>query len=528
MRCAVWRVSCWKGHRSVTDPALHGLVTLVSEALTRSGETLPPWVRVRDEGRVLSVADGVMRIGGLPNAAAEEVLHVGADGRALVLGLEPGVIHAVLLAGSQPRQGTAVRSVGEIAQVPVGDVLLGRVVDPLGLPLDGGAKPNAHAWRPVHRPAPQIHERAAIRRPLHTGTLAIDAMFPIGRGQRQLIVGDEGTGKTSIALDAMLAQRHTGVICVYVAVGRRRDEVARIQHALANSGVRHVIVAAAADESAGQRYLSPYAGCAMAEAFTERGEDVLVIYDDLSAHAVAWRELSLLMRRPPGREAYPGDIFYQHARLLERATQLSPERGGGSLTALPLAVLESGRIAGYIPTNLISITDGQLVLSQELFAAGDKPAIDARLSVSRVGGKAQPQAISALASKLRLDFAGFLELEAFSRLGTRLEPVAQRRLDQGRRVRRLLRAPRLSPLSLFDEVVRLCWVNAPDLLLPVPEAEVEQVAIDLCQHVAAALPAVVLAVTRDAVLNDADRRAIVLRMTTHLTARGWIKRADAP
>jgi F-type H+-transporting ATPase subunit alpha len=272
--------------------------------------------------------------------------------------------------------------------VPAGEVILGRVLDPMGRALDGRPLSGRMSEMLLERRAPGIHERAAVHAPLYTGVLAIDAMFPSGRGQRELILGDEGTGKTAMAVDAMLRQRDTGVVCIYVAIGRRRAEVSQVVGQLRSGGGRWAAVSAPQDESPGLRYLAPYAGTAMAEWFVERGEDVLIVYDDLSAHAVAWRELSLLLRRPPGREAYPGDIFYLHSRLLERATQLSAERGGGSLTALPIALTEDERLSAYIPTNLISITDGQIVLSRRLFTAGQKPAVDAGASVSRVGGKA--------------------------------------------------------------------------------------------------------------------------------------------
>jgi F-type H+-transporting ATPase subunit alpha len=335
--------------------------------------------------------------------------------------------------------------------------------------------------------------------------LAIDAMFPIGRGQRELVIGDEGTGKTALALDILLRQKDTDVVAVYVAVGRRRAETWQLVETLRAQGGDWVVVFAAEEGSPGLRALAPFAGTAVAEFFRDRGGHALVVYDDLSAHAVAWRELSLLLRRPPGREAYPGDIFYLHARLLERAAQLSREQGGGSLTALPLAALEGGRLTAYIPTNLISITDGQIVLSRDLFAAGQKPAIDAGLSVSRVGAKAQPLALRELSAQLRLDYASFLELETFSRLGTRLEPTTERRLALGRRVRRLLRARRLAPMKLFDEVVILSLASDPDRLLPIAEDDLEPRCSELLVEARARLPEVAARVERDGVLDENDR-----------------------
>jgi F-type H+-transporting ATPase subunit alpha len=390
----------------------------------------------------------------------------------------------------------------------VGTALLGRVVDPLGRPLDG--RPLEGALRPVplEREAPPLYERASVHAPLHTGVLAIDAMFPIGRGQRELVIGDEGTGKTALALDILLRQKDTDVVAVYVAVGRRRAETWQLVETLRAQGGDWVVVFAAEEGSPGLRALAPFAGTAVAEFFRDRGGHALVVYDDLSAHAVAWRELSLLLRRPPGREAYPGDIFYLHARLLERAAQLSREQGGGSLTALPLAALEGGRLTAYIPTNLISITDGQIVLSRDLFAAGQKPAIDAGLSVSRVGAKAQPLALRELSAQLRLDYASFLELETFSRLGTRLEPTTERRLALGRRVRRLLRARRLAPMKLFDEVVILSLASDPERLLPIAEDDLELACSELLVEARARLPEVAARVERDAVLDESDRAKV--------------------
>lgn len=489
---------------------LERAVDEVQGAFDRALAAFRPEVRVRSEGHVRSVADGVLCIAGLREAALDDVLLVDERERALVLGLERDEVHAVLLDDVRGvREGARVRESGEIAEIPVGDPLFGRVIDPLGAPIDGAGPLALTAKRPLHREAPQISERSYIRRPLYTGVLAIDAMFPIGRGQRELLLGDQGTGKTSLALDILLRQTSTGVVGIYVAVGRKRSEIARVARTLFADGGSFVVVAAPEDTSPGMRYLAPYAGCAIGEFVMERGGDAVIVYDDLSAHAIAWRELSLLMRRPPGREAYPGDIFYQHSRLLERATQLSAERGGGSLTALPIAQLESGRLSAYIPTNLISITDGQIVFSHALFASGQKPAIDAALSVSRVGGKAQPQAIATLARHLRLDFAAFLELEAFSRLASHLDPVAERRLETGRRIRTLLRGRRLCPLPLLDEVAILALVASPDLLLSIPQSSLGELGETLAMRLRAVEPALCERIETEAVLSDADRRALL-------------------
>lgn len=495
------------------------VVHATSEVISKVAAAFSPVVQVREEGRVRSLGDGVLTITGLPNVAAEELLAVGEHARAVTLGLAPGVIRAALLDASWlVRAGARVRALGRTVSIPVGPALLGRVVDALGQPLDGQPLRGNLQPVPVERTAPQIHQRMEVHTPLYTGILALDAMFPMGLGQRELVLGDEGTGKTSLALDALLRQRNTGVIGVYVAIGRRRSEVWQVADALRANGGQWVVVAAPGDATPGMRYLAPYAGTAVAEYFAYRGEHTLVVYDDLTAHAVAWRELSLLLHRPPGREAFPGDIFYLHSRLLERAAQLSVDLGGGSLTALPLAVLESGRLTGYIPTNLISITDGQVVLSSALFAAGQRPAIHAGLSVSRVGARAQPQALRTLAARMRLDYASFLELEAFARLGTRMEAGTRKRVDVGQRIRALLRAPRGQPLSVMDEVVRLALAGQTDLLLTMTPETVEARAPELAMAVAAKLPGVALRVETDGVLSEQDHKAICSALGQ---AMGW-------
>ncbi|HEY8432719.1 MAG TPA: F0F1 ATP synthase subunit alpha [Sandaracinaceae bacterium] len=489
----------------MADPSLGREIERVSAALARAARAYVPAVREIEEGRILSVGDGVATIAGLRGAGAEELVEIAGGARALVLGVEPARLSAVVLDDERAiRRGARVRRIGGEASLLVGPELVGRVIDPLGRPLDG--EPLAFATgepMPLERRAPRIHERASVHRPLHTGVLALDAMLPIGRGQRELILGDEGTGKTSLALDVIAAQRD--VISIYVAIGRRRAETWRAVEAMRKMPGRFVVVAAPEDASPGLRYLAPYAGCAVAEYFVERGEHALVVYDDLTSHAVAWRELALLMRRPPGREAFPGDVFYLHARLLERATQLGPDRGGGSLTALPIARLESGRLSAYLPTNLISITDGQIVLSQALFAAGQLPAIDVSLSVSRIGGKAQPVALRELAAKLRLEYASFLELEVFSRIGARLEASVERRLARGRRLRALLRQGRFRVLDRFDEVVQLVLASDAERFARVPEADVPAVAEKVCREVRASEPAIAEALERDPVLGAEER-----------------------
>jgi len=491
----------------VAEAPSHERLRAVVDALASAADAYAPRVRVMELGHVVALEDGVVRIRGLREAGSEELVDVSGK-RALVLALDRDEVRAVLLDDDTGvGEGSTVRGRGEVPSVPAGAPLFGRVIDPLGKPLDGRPLSGQLSLTPLERSAPGIHQRGVVHRPLLTGVLAVDAMFPIGRGQRELVVGDEGTGKTSFVLDVMLKQRDTDVICVYVAIGRRRAELASVVEELRRGGGRWVVVSATEDRGSALRYLAPYAGTAIAEHFAHRGEHALVVYDHLSAHAVAWRELALLLRRPPGREAYPGDIFYLHARLLERAAQLAPELGGGSVTALPLAVLEGGRLTSYIPTNLVSITDGQLVFSDTLFAAGQKPAIDAALSVSRVGGRAQPQAIRELGSRLKLDYAAFLELEAFSRLGTRLEAATERVLLRGKRIRALLSARRGRPLDAVGEVVRMILAGS-DALLGVPEAEVGAVAAACEAAARAELASVCDRIKEDGVLARDGREAL--------------------
>jgi F-type H+-transporting ATPase subunit alpha len=498
----------------------HRGIEPAARALLDAGRLFTPRMRWREEGRVRSLTDGVVRLSGLPSVPVESLVEIDGGGRALVLGVGPdGVLAACLEDATGVRAGARARAISGPLAVDVGESLLSRVIDPLGRSLDGSPIGAGSTRMPLEPAAPGIYKRARVHQPLHTGTLAVDAMFPIGRGQRELILGNEGTGKTALAVDAILRQRDTDVIGVFVAIGRRRDEVWQIVESLRHGAGRWVVVAAFEDANPAMRHLAPYAGCAVAEYFVRRGEHALVVYDDLTAHASAWRELSLLLRRPPGREAFPGDIFYIHARLLERATQLSPEEGGGSLTALPIARLEGGRLSAYIPTNLISMTDGQVVLSESLFAAGQKPAVDAGLSVSRVGGRAQPQAVRQLAERLRLDYAGFLELESFARLGTRLDAATEQRLAWGRRTRLLLRGPRLAPASVFSHVVRLCLAADLARLERIPEAHIEELAASAVDELARRLPGVAERVDADGTLSAEDRSALERALGELIDAR---------
>ena len=399
---------------------------------------------------------------GLPDARLDELLVFGGGVRGLAVDLGEQAIGCVLLGNTTGiAAGSIVHGTGEVARVSVGDALLGRVVDALGVPLDGGAPLAVETLASVEQPAPAIVDRTLVTRPLATGLLVVDAMIPLGRGQRELIIGDRGTGKTSIAVDAIINQRSTDVICVYAAIGQKASSVAQVIAAVRRYGApeRCIFVIGEADAAPGLQWLTPYSACTMAEHFMARGRDVLFVIDDLTKHAAAYRQISLLLRRPPGREAYPGDIFYIHSRLLERAAKMAPERGGGSLTALPIAETQAGNISAYIPTNLISITDGQIYLDPRLFYEDQKPAVDVGKSVSRVGGKTQAPVLQALSESLRLDYAQFLELEIFTRFGTMVDERTRKVIEHGRRIRAVLRQPQFAPLTLGEQVAQLTAVS---------------------------------------------------------------------
>jgi len=413
-------------------------------------------------GRVAQLGDGVATVTGLPETRLDELLVFEGGVRGLAVDLGEAKIGVVLLGDTSAiAAGSIVRGTGEVARVPVGEALLGRVVDALGLPLDGGEPVAAEALAPVEQPAPAIVDRALVTRPLATGLLVVDAMIPLGRGQRELIIGDRGTGKTAIAVDAIINQRSTGVICVYAAIGQKASSVAQVIEAVRRDGApeRCLFVVGEADAAPGLQWLTPYSACTMAEYFMARGRDVLLVIDDLTKHAAAYRQISLLLRRPPGREAYPGDIFYIHSRLLERAAKLAPERNGGSLTALPIAETQASNISAYIPTNLISITDGQIYLDPRLFYEDQKPAVDVGKSVSRVGGKTQAPVLKVLSESLRLEYAQFLELEVFTRFGTMVDERTRKVIEHGRRIRAVLRQPQYAPLALNEQVALLVAVS---------------------------------------------------------------------
>jgi len=432
-------------------------------------------------GRVERIGDGIATVSGLPDARLDELLVFESGTRGLAVDLGEDVIGCVLLGeAGDTASGSIVHGTGEVARVPVGDELLGRVVDSLGVPLDGGSRLAGKVTRPVESPAPAIVDRALVTRPLATGLLVVDAMIPLGRGQRQLIIGDRGVGKTAIAVDTIINQRSTGVICLYVAVGQKESSVAQVIDSVRRFGAleRSIFVVGEADAPPGLQWLAPYAAFTMAEEFMIRGQDVVVVIDDLTKHAAVYRQISLLLRRPPGREAYPGDIFYIHSRLLERSAHLSPELGGGSLTALPIAETQAGNISAFIPTNLISITDGQIYLDPRLFYEDQKPAVDVGKSVSRVGGKTQAPVLKAAAESLRLEYAQFLELEVFTRFGTIADERTPKVIEHGRRIRAILGQRQFAPLSLGEQVA---------LLAAVAERVLDDVPLDLIGDFRAAL-----------------------------------------
>jgi F-type H+-transporting ATPase subunit alpha len=430
----------------------------ISELIKRQLAGYEAEVDLQEVGRVLEVGDGIARVYGLEKAMSGELLDFPGGVVGLVLNLEEDNVGAVLLGEfSRIKEGDVVKRTNRIAQVPVGEALMGRVVNALGLPIDGAGPIQAKESRPVERYAPGVVDRRQVREPLQTGLKAIDAMIPIGRGQRELIIGDRGTGKTAIGVDTIINQKGQGVYCFYVAIGQKQSTVAQVVKVLQDAGAMAytTVVVASASETAPLQYLAPYAGCTMGEYFRDSGRHALCIYDDLSKHATAYRQLSLLLRRPPGREAYPGDVFYLHSRLLERAAKLNDQLGGGSLTALPIIETQLGDVSAYIPTNVISITDGQIYLEADLFYGGIRPAVNVGLSVSRVGGSAQVKAMRQVAGKLRLDLAQYRELAAFAQFGSDLDRATQLQLARGQRMVELLKQGQYAPLVVEKQVVAL-------------------------------------------------------------------------
>src|SRR6186997_3083480 len=457
----------------------------IAAALKKNLEGFEPSLEARTVGRVTEVGDGIARVSGLPDCGVNELLEFEDGSVGLALNLDEETIGAVVLGNSDAiEEGQTVKATGRILSVPVGDAMLGRVVNALGQPIDGKGDIIGGIERRVEIQAPGIMGRKPVHEPLQTGIKSIDAMTPIGRGQRELIIGDRKTGKTAVAVDAIINQRGLGVKCIYVAIGQKGSTVAQTVETLRQYGALEytVVVAAPASDSAPFKYLAPYAGCAMGQHWMENGEHALIVYDDLSKQAEAYRQISLLLRRPPGREAYPGDVFYLHSRLLERAAKLSDENGGGSLTALPIIETKGGDVSAYIPTNVISITDGQIYLEPELFFAGVRPAINVGISVSRVGGNAQTKAMKKIAGSLRLDLAAYRELEAFAQLGTELDKATQAQLDRGARLVELLKQPQYRPMPVEQEVM-VIYAGTKGYLDDVPLTRIQQFQADFLTYV---------------------------------------------
>ena len=466
-------------------------------------------------GTVIQVADGIARIHGLQNAMQGELLEFPGEVFGMVLNLEEDNVGAVLLGDHKNiNEGDTVKTTGRVVEVPVGDAMSGRVVNALGQPIDGKGPIEATTFRPIERVASGVISRKSVDTPLQTGIKAIDAMVPIGRGQRELIIGDRQTGKTAIAIDTIINQKGQGVHCIYVAIGQKASTVANIVKTLDEYGAMAytTIVAATASELAPLQYIAPYAGCAIGEEWMEKGEDVLVIYDDLSKHATAYRTLSLLLRRPPGREAYPGDVFYLHSRLLERAARLSDALGGGSLTALPIIETQAGDVSAYIPTNVISITDGQIYLESEMFNAGFRPAINAGLSVSRVGGSAQIKAMKKIAGPIRTELAQYRELASFAQFGSDLDADTKERLAQGERIKEVLKQPQYKPMAVERQVV-IIYAVTKKYLLDVPVNKVMAFEEGLFEFIDTKYPEIFAAIRDTKQISDETEGALVKAIT---------------
>ena len=464
-----------------------------------------------DIGTVIQVADGIARIHGLEKAMQGELLEFPGEVYGMVLNLEEDNVGAVLLGDRKNiNEGDIVKTTGRVVEVPVGDQLTGRVVNSLGQPIDNKGPIETDKYRPIERVASGVISRKSVDTPIQTGIKAIDAMVPIGRGQRELIIGDRQPGKTAIAIDTIINQKGQGVHCIYVAIGQKASTVANIVKTLEEFGAMDytTIVASTASELAPLQYIAPYAGCAIGEEWMERGEDVLVVYDDLSKHATAYRTLSLLLRRPPGREAYPGDVFYLHSRLLERAARLSDELGGGSLTALPIIETQAGDVSAYIPTNVISITDGQIYLETEMFNAGFRPAINAGLSVSRVGGSAQIKAMKKIAGPIRTDLAQYRELAAFAQFGSELDDDTKERLDQGERIREILKQPQYQPLPV-EKQVAIIYAAVKKHLLDLPVDQILDFQKELFELIDTKYPEIFTSIAETKVMDDATEEKLI-------------------
>lgn len=466
---------------------------------------------VDEVGSIINMGDGVVTVYGLSKAMYGELVIFETGIKGMVQGLHEQTLSCVLLGSDHGlHEGSRVKRSGRRAGVPVGEALVGRVVDSIGNPIDGLGDIKQSDFYPIENPAPGVIKRKSVTVPLETGILAIDSMFPIGRGQRELIIGDRQTGKTSIATDTIINQKGKDMICIYVAIGQKSSTVAKLVNDFKNHGAMDytIVVSASASDMAPLQYIAPYSGTAMAEYFMNNGKDVLIVYDDLSKHAVAYRAMSLLLERPPGREAYPGDVFYLHSRLLERSSRLNDENGGGSITALPIIETQAGDVSAYIPTNVISITDGQIFLESELFFSGVRPAVNVGLSVSRVGGAAQTKAMKKVAGTLRIDLAQYRELEVFTQFSSDLDPSTKEQLDTGDRIMELIKQPLLSPMSLHEQVILLC-VSKNKLLLDIPLEDMKNFKKDFVEFVNRKAPELVDNINMNKTLSDADEQLIL-------------------
>ena len=467
-------------------------------------------LEVSDVGTVIQVADGIARVHGLEKAMQGELLEFPGEVYGMVLNLEEDNVGAVLLGNTKNiNEGDIVKTTGRVVEVPVGDSLLGRVVNALGQPIDGNGPIQTDKFRQIERVASGVITRKSVDTPLQTGIKAIDSMVPIGRGQRELIIGDRQTGKTAIAIDTIINQKGQNVKCIYVAIGQKASTVANIVKTLDEYGAMAytTVVAATASELAPLQYIAPYAGCAIGEEWMENGEDVLVIYDDLSKHATAYRTLSLLLKRPPGREAYPGDVFYLHSRLLERAARMSDEYGGGSLTALPIIETQAGDVSAYIPTNVISITDGQIYLETEMFNSGFRPAINAGLSVSRVGGAAQIKAMKKISAPIRVELAQYRELAAFAQFGSELDNDTKEKLAQGERIREILKQPQYKPMPVEYQVI-IIYAATNKYLLTVPVADITRFETELFEFINTKYPEIPKSIADNKVITEENEAAL--------------------
>ena len=481
--------------------------SVIKEQIKRYASDL----EVSDVGTVIQVADGIARIHGLDNAMQGELLEFPGEVYGMVLNLEEDNVGAVLLGAQRNvNEGDTVKTTGRVVEVPVGDAMLGRVVNALGQPIDGKGPIETNKYRQIERVASGVISRKSVDTPLQTGIKAIDSMVPIGRGQRELIIGDRQTGKTAIAIDTIINQKGQGVKCIYVAIGQKASTVAALVKTLEEFGAMSytTVVASTASELAPLQYIAPYAGCAIGEEWMENGEDVLVVYDDLSKHAAAYRTLSLLLKRPPGREAYPGDVFYLHSRLLERAARLSDKLGGGSLTALPIIETQAGDVSAYIPTNVISITDGQIYLETEMFNSGFRPAINAGLSVSRVGGSAQIKAMKKIAAPIRVELAQYRELAAFAQFGSELDADTTEKLAQGARIREMLKQPQYQPMPVEKQVI-IIYAATRKYLLDIPVEQVLPFEKALFEYVDTKYPDVPEAIRTEKVISDETEAKLV-------------------